>query len=579
LLLILSKKVFFDITRHPDNQACYYCHTTRMVGPKTAPSWTHDEDVHLRAGMTCGDCHRNGIAHHTVRGYEGEEHPTGQSVATLSCRGCHMGEAGSGGRLGAPKPLHRGLPALHLERLACTVCHSGPRPAPQAPRVQTALAHGLGLPSHDNTAEMAPGIVAPVLMQDSTGKLAPHRMMWPAFWGKWKGKTITPWNPKAVSKILRRVLRVRRGDTLMQTLSQVRLSSQDKIRILGEERAKVDKTEWTDVEKEAIAKYKKSKALEAWHEKLAKGLSVLREMTDEDGAQPVYVGGGRVFRLGTDDELVEFAHHAAQPYAWRLAHDVRPAREACGAGGCLECHATGAPIFEGEVTAISAVPEEQPITRSMVEFSGYDKQKLDAWSASFLGRRWFKYAGFAAMGIVGFILLAGLSRSRTAEPRSRWNRWEKLVYLALLLSVAILAGTSFGSLLWFGEFCGWFLFVHMLGAGMFVFTLPVLAITWFPPSRFGIPRGGGQDQNVPGPIGSISALLLWIVLTGGLLVSMTMLLSMLPLFGTEGLGELLNLHYYSGLTVAVALAIHGTGVILSAVPPYSRDPGHKQEKW
>ncbi len=75
-----EKKIFFDVIRKPSNNACYYCHSTRTVGDGIAPEWVHDEDVHLRAGMSCTDCHRNGIAHHTVRGYDGEQHPTGQLI-------------------------------------------------------------------------------------------------------------------------------------------------------------------------------------------------------------------------------------------------------------------------------------------------------------------------------------------------------------------------------------------------------------------------------------------------------------------------------------------------------------------
>jgi hypothetical protein len=44
----------------------------------------------------------------------------------------------------------------------------------------------------------------------------------------------------------------------------------------------------------------------------------------------------------------------------------------------------------------------------MWELAGYDKQMLDAWNQSFQGRTLFKYAGFAAMGVVGLILLTYL---------------------------------------------------------------------------------------------------------------------------------------------------------------------------
>ena len=48
----------------------------------------------------------------------------------------------------------------------------------------------------------------------------------------------------------------------------------------------------------------------------------------------------------------------------------------------------------------------------------------------------------------------------------------------------------------------------------------------------------------------------WVILLGGFAVTMTMLLSMLPLFGTGGLHQLLDLHRYSGLLVVVAMVMH-----------------------
>ena len=160
------------------------------------------------------------------------------------------------------------------------------------------------------------------------------------------------------------------------------------------------------------------------------------------------------------------------------------------------------------------------------------------------------------------ILLIGIGRGRTTEPKSRWNLWEKLIYLVTLASVAILAVTSFGALLWWGELSGWALFAHMGGAGMFVFTLPVLAITWCAPSRFGNGRAGAQGAAASKRFYWLPKLMFWILLVGGLIVSMTMLLSMLPLFGTDQLNELVDLHRISGLVVVVALVFHFTGIIL-----------------
>lgn len=406
-----DQKVFFDIVRRPHNNACYYCHTTREVGEGASPSWNHDQDVHLRAGMTCADCHRNGIEHHTVRGFEGETHPTGEDVTTLSCRGCHMDGEGEehtlGGRLGAPKPEHRGLPPLHLDKLSCTACHSGPAPAETAQQIQTALAHGLGLPSHDYSAANAPQMVSPVFLQEE-GTLYPHRAFWPAFWGKMEGDLVSPLNPETVHDALRRTLRVRRGSTFTETIANVRLSTDDKKSVLGDERVSVPEEEWTDEEKQSMEKLIAQKVAENFQEKVKASLETLKELVEGTEAMPVYVANGLLFRLNGQGEVESVEHEAAKPHVWKLAHDVRPARWSLGAKGCYDCHSDGAPLFESKVAAMGPAPLEEPVTHVMYELAGYDKTKLDTWNQSFQGRTAFKYFGFAAMAVVGLVLLTYL---------------------------------------------------------------------------------------------------------------------------------------------------------------------------
>jgi hypothetical protein len=399
-------KVFFDIVRRPHNNACYYCHSNRPVGEGVPAEWTRDEDVHLRAGMSCSDCHRNGIEHHTVRGYEGEIHPTDVSVETLSCRGCHMDGAQIGGRLGAPKPLHKGLPPIHFEKLSCTACHAGPRPGDEALQIQTALAHGLGLPSHDLGPQIPPGMASPIFARDDHDVLYPHRIVWPAFWGSMKGDTITPVDPESAYEALRRTFRVRRGSTFVETLKDVRLSSDDKKSVLGEERAKVSESELNEEEKSKLAELQESKALEEFQAKLAEALGTLKEegVMEDEGAVAVYVAAGKAYRLNDEGVAESFEHAAAKPYTWKLGHDVRPTRWSLGVKGCYECHAAGTPIFEGTVTALGPALDDDPVTYAMYELAGYDKTKLDAWNQSFQGRTAFKWMGFISMGIVGLIL-------------------------------------------------------------------------------------------------------------------------------------------------------------------------------
>ena len=332
-----------------------------MAGLGESPEWTHDEDVHIRAGIRCTDCHRNGIEHDTVRAFEGEKHSTNMNVATLSCRGCHMGEEDDaahvvGGRMGAPKPLHRGLPTIHLDKLSCTACHSGPQPGEQALRVQTAMAHGLGLPTHELAPDTDPGIVAPVMLH-TDGMLYPHRQVWPAFWGELKDTNIRPLNPEAVNETLRTTLRVRRNSTFRETLAKVTLKDEDKVAAPGADRAKVDAAELTELEKAKLKQVEETKAVAQFREKLVAPLKALKKIIKTEGAEPIYVSGGRAYRLGQNDAVEVMTHPAANPYSWTLAHDVRPARWSTGAGGCYECHSLGSPLFDGQVTALGPAPE------------------------------------------------------------------------------------------------------------------------------------------------------------------------------------------------------------------------------
>jgi hypothetical protein len=140
--------------------------------------------------------------------------------------------------------------------------------------------------------------------------------------------------------------------------------------------------------------------------------------------------------------------------------------------------------------------------------------------------------------------------------RPPWSPWEKLVYVATLASVAGLGVTSFFTVMRFGAMHGWALFAHMVAAGLFVFVLPVLAITWCGVNRFAARSGSEQDGEDAPRFFWLPRATFWVIVAGGLVVTLTMLLSMLPVFGTEGLQSLLDVHRYAGLVVVVAMLLH-----------------------
>ncbi len=427
-------KLYFDVVRKPENDACYYCHTNLPAQAVRGDRWQHDEDVHLRAGMDCADCHRNGLEHHTVRGFEGERHPSGGSVASLSCRGCHLGEsAGEGntaavpaeesmtdpGRLGAPLPRHRGLPPIHLERLTCTACHSGPVPALEARRELNSVVHQLG--SHQRrTGDELPGIVGPVILADSSSPAAPyqpHRLLWPSFWGTLDNSQLTPLHPEQAYPTLRRALRVR--PNFSEELGTVSVSSRQRSELLGEDRARVSPEEWSGEEQAIIAEAESELRREQVTDKLTQALEAVADEVSR--GRPVFISGGVGFGLNEEGELESLSGEelgdAAEPYAWPLAHNVRPARHSLGADGCAECHREDAPLFASKVTAVGVLPDQSVEALTAQQMVGGAPDAWRYWNQLFQGRELFKLLANIAFGMALVVTLSAIGWNLGARLR------------------------------------------------------------------------------------------------------------------------------------------------------------------
>lgn len=398
--------VFFDIVRVPPNNSCYRCHSRIDVGPSAMPRWNHDKDVHLRAGFQCVDCHRNDLGHNIVRGFEGEVHPQSQYATSLSCEGCHIGSdsegfsyQNSGGRMGAPLPQHKGLPPIHLERISCTACHSGPIINDEAGQVQTSLSHLLGHKAH-REAHQLPRILQPVLMPNDDDVLYPHRVMWPSFWGTNADGVITPLNPIVTKDLLKSSLRVR--SDFLEEITKVRLSRAQKTEALGEERGVLKEDQLTDEEKQTLADLLKEEGLKQFNERMEKALVKLKE---EGHANPVYVSGEELFQLNETDKLEVVDNPNPQPYSWPIAHDVRPARWALGANGCKDCHSKESPFFYANVITQSPVPDDDPSSAPMHEYANLDAELLGTWNRSFQGRSAFKWTAIVSVASVASIVI------------------------------------------------------------------------------------------------------------------------------------------------------------------------------
>ena len=362
-----ENRVLFNILREVPAQRCYYCHSNVYMGSEKSEKWSSDEDIHLKAGLTCVDCHRNGIDHNITRGYEGEDGVSSNPTAGgSSCAGCHLGQDSSAGpnsgRLGAPVPDHKGLPPVHFERLTCTACHSGPWPAAEPHVTKTSMAHRLGTPNVTKTREMLPHIASPVFAKQADGKIAPHKLVWPAFWGVMNDANVEPVALGTVTKVIEGAF------------------AKEDMPLSGD---------WPDLTTEHIVQ----------------GLTALSSDGSLEG-KAVYVGAGKLYSLDDAGKLVEAdGHPAAEPYLWAFGHDVRPAAQSLGVRYCTDCHATDAPFFFGSVPVDSPIAAERQRARKMVEFEDIDGTYAWAFAFSFVFRPWLKIVALGSCAVLAVVLL------------------------------------------------------------------------------------------------------------------------------------------------------------------------------
>ena len=342
-----NNEVLLNIVRQVPNERCYYCHSDLYYShTEKVEKWSSDEDIHLTAGLKCVDCHRNGIDHNIIRGHAQESaNSSNPLAATSSCEGCHLSETEGQpqrGRLGAPVPKHTGLPPSHLKKLTCTACHSGPWPSRQTVLTKTSRAHRLGTPNVNKAEEVLPHIISPVFARQAGigaaylggfyptqgGKIAPHKVVWPAYWAVLENERVKPIELAVVEK------------TAGGVFADLELPATG---------------DWPQITKEKIAEALK-----------ALGAAVKSEA--------VYIAGGTLYRLRGSGELVEEVDHpAAAPYMWPIAHNVRPAAQSLGARVCEDCHSPEAPFFKGRVGVDSPVQGDGGFFKQMTdmyEFGG-----------------------------------------------------------------------------------------------------------------------------------------------------------------------------------------------------------------
>ena len=161
------------------------------------------------------------------------------------------------------------------------------------------------------------------------------------------------------------------------------------------------------------------------------------------------------------------------------------------------------------------------------------------------------YAGMVTGAVVGLHALLAFATKRGSSGGRTRNWWSRLCYLVFLVTIVVLAVSSFGAIIRMGHMSGYALLAHIAAAGAFVFLL-------LPISALYLPRGLGPDS--PSTTSDerwwLARWSAWTLIVSGLTAAGTMFLSMLPVLGTESLLLVAEIHRYAGLLVVIAAIFH-----------------------
>ena len=134
------------------------------------------------------------------------------------------------------------------------------------------------------------------------------------------------------------------------------------------------------------------------------------------------------------------------------------------------------------------------------------------------------------------------------EPEPAVPARGKLAYRVMLAGALVLAATGIGTfVLGKAPMTQWVLMAHVTAAPFFAIGLALVALTWADRCQFG---HAGSRRSGP------TKALFWLILTCGLVVILSGVMPMTPIFGTNGQHVLYLTHRYSAIALAAAVALH-----------------------
>jgi len=445
--------IFLPMIRSPRNEACLSCHA-QPGWKKRGANFRARTDVHLRAGLRCVDCHPAGSSATDPRISGREEHqfakgddPSGLvrndlDNSMVTCEGCH-----DTGRLGAPRAKHRGLPPLHLDRIACQTCHI-PERAVMPIQVQAS-----------DVFNPAPGI--------PTG----GKQLWTFYGpdGNWRNhygflemmgyddKPTERFNP-VLARYGGKIYPVNRVHSAwpgiqidgQQALQQPRMSD---IRKMWDAHRN-DPQQYpalariTDDNGDQVIEVNRPDEIDALIESVTSMLEAAKYPLEK--AKVVWVSNDRIYSSGASFTTLEKDPWEASPFAnvHKFSHDIYPANAALGAKGCSDCHADDSSVLVASVLQYPFDHEGKPVKMAQADLLGIGQ--LSAWLGAFR-ETWLKpllFWGFPLLLLLLLLHYIGygppqIEHNASQQDEHTYSRWERIAHTGLLCSFFGLAITGF----------------------------------------------------------------------------------------------------------------------------------------
>lgn len=159
------------------------------------------------------------------------------------------------------------------------------------------------------------------------------------------------------------------------------------------------------------------------------------------------------------------------------------------------------------------------------------------------------------LGFIGVLILIPIQAiccpaAPAGEGSRPLPRTQRLLYMLLRFGLLILALTGIAAgILWDSPMRGWILILHVAAAPLFAIGIAGIALAWADRRQY-------SKSRRPGEIDCWQKFLFWAMLALAIVVILSAVVPMTPLFGQDGLEVLYRVHRYSSLFFVFTAILH-----------------------